>query len=116
MLAGNTGEDGVLYEEDNDNPGNAFWIGPNAPALIRGVTITLGPVCSVALDPTAMNQSFDSRQEPQPQLIAQTGGATPGNSAFGGRKDAIGGINRIVIPLRKPRTQSVPLSWANLGI
>jgi hypothetical protein len=110
------GEDGVLFEAEPLGADEARWIGPAAATLIRGVTITLGPVCSVSLDPTNQ-QSFDGSQDPQPQLIAQTGGATPGNAAFGGRQDPVaGGINRIVIPLRRPRTQTVPLSWANLGI
>jgi hypothetical protein len=116
MLMSGSGEDGILYEEDGGNSGNAFWIGPAAPSLIRGVAITLGPICSVALDPTGTSQSFDGSQDPQPQLIAQTGGATPGNAAAGGRVDPSSGINRMVIPLKRPRTQTIPLSWANLGI
>lgn len=113
-----TGVDGVLCGYDPTNTEYAIWTGPEEPALIRGLSITLGPVCSLDFgDPN--NQKFNEKADPQPTLLATMGGAKPPNSKFGeGNPDPLASndlLSRFKVQLQPPRSQLMPLSFVSLG-
>lgn len=113
-----TGIDGVLCGDDPNNTEYAIWTGPEEPALIRGLSITLGPVCSLDFGDPA-NQQFNEKADPQPTLLATMGGAKPPNSSFGeGNPDPLASndlLSRFKVQLQPPRSQLMPLSFVSLG-
>jgi hypothetical protein len=79
--------------------------------LIRGLTVTLGPICTGI--PDASGNFDDSRGAmAQPQLIAQTGAKSGGQMSStanaGAGSDAIG---RVTKNLERRRGPVVPLNW-----
>ena len=114
-----TGIDGVLCGDDPLDNNFALWTGPEEPALMRGLTITLGPVCSLNFaDPS--NQVFSEQADPQPTLLATMGGSKPPtNTNFGGgNPDPLASTDllaRFKVQLRPPRSQLLPLSYVSLG-
>ena len=114
----NTGKDGVICGIDPDDATRVIWVGPEEPALLRGLTATLGPVCSIDLsDPN--NRQFVEKDDPQPSLIATMGGSTPPNNEFGGgNPDPMASndiLARFQVRVRRPRSQLLPLSYVSLG-
>ncbi|MEM1347318.1 MAG: hypothetical protein AAGI01_02095, partial [Myxococcota bacterium] len=96
-----------------DAAGNHYWIGPIEPTLIRGLTIAFPKTCAT-FDPTGTGGLLEGADDPPPQLIATTGGSDP-NSKFGqGANDGTtkDNITRFVVNLKRPTTQTVPLSWS----
>ncbi len=91
---------------------NRYWFGPVEPTLIRGLTLTLGAVCSVQ-GIGSSSQTFIEDADPQPELIAQTGGTEASSTLTNAKGGDLGvqDINRIVTPVRPPRSVLVPLSW-----
>jgi len=91
----------------------ALWFSPDASAIIRGLTLTLGPVCSVRdLNGDGSNSSGTEGMDTQPQLIAQTGapaGKMSGRLKGDSSADAIG---RLTKNIKRPRSMTIPLSWS----
>ncbi|MFB6264299.1 MAG: hypothetical protein ABEL76_11850 [Bradymonadaceae bacterium] len=85
---------------------------PEEDTLIRGLTITLGPACSLT-GSDASSAEFQSGSDQKPRLIAQTGSADPGN--VGGTKPGSSQsgsvINRVETSIDSPSSQTIPLSW-----
>lgn len=114
----NTGKDGVICATDPTDATRVIWVGPEEPSLLRGLTATLGPVCSIDLsDPN--NRQFVEKSDPQPTLIATMGGSTPPNNEFGGgNPDPMASndiLSRFKVRVKKPRSQLLPLSYVSLG-
>lgn len=101
----------VLVDTD-PNHSMAWWFGPLQPTLIRGVSVTMGPNCSVVTD-ADNKQQLKENDERQPQLVAQSGKADPRSGSYGGNTapPANSEINPIVQDLERPRSQTIPLSW-----
>lgn len=114
----NTGRDGVVCATDPNDASRVIWVGPENPSLLRGLTATLGPVCSLDLSNPNQRQ-FVERSDPQPSLIATMGGATPPNNEFGGgNPDPMVSndvLSRFQVRVRRPRSQLLPLSYVSLG-
>lgn len=114
----NTGVNDVLCGQDPNNPELALWTGPEQPSLIRGLTITLGPTCSLDYGDPA-NQKFNEKADAQPTLLATMGGSTPPNNGFGeGNPDPLASndlLSRFKVQLQPPRSQLMPLSFVSLG-
>ncbi len=100
---------------DDASDGDIKWWGPIDPTLIRGVTVTLGPQCGAVSDGTTT--TFTPGQATKPQLVVQTSGDVdvedniknadnPGGSAMTNE------IDRLVVDLPRPTTQSIPMSWS----
>jgi len=82
--------------------------------LIRGLTITLGPICTGRGIGDATSDLDDSRYAvSQPQLIAQTG-AAPAGGMSSRHKASTGtdAIGRITHNLQRRRGPVVPLNWS----
>lgn len=97
-----------------DDP-DGKWFGPTEASLIRGLTLTAGPTCSVrGLGTNSQDTSGIEGADAQPQLIAQTSGASGSSlgSTSGSGDDA---VSRLVIDIEKPRSMTVPLSWSVIG-
>lgn len=98
-------------DSSNDPP---YWFGPTESAIIRGLTLTLGEICSV--DNIGSNtQTFVEDAQPQPELIAQTGGVDVNSglqNARGGQTGLDTDLNRLVTPVKPPGSEVVPLSWS----
>jgi len=95
---------------------------PDETAVVRGLTITLGPACNATpgTDTTARLQEGNDQQ---PQLIVQTGGAEPGTSSTsGGGGGGTGGgasgsgssdfVHRMSVGLDDEFRRTVPLTWS----
>jgi hypothetical protein len=91
---------------------NGLWFGPAEPVLIRGLTLTLGAICSVQGVGTD-TQTFVEDANPQPELIAQTGGTAVSSTLTNAKGGSAGAqdINRIVAPVDRPQSAVIPLSW-----
>lgn len=91
----------------------AVWFSPITPTVIRGLALTLGPVCSVRnLNDDGYSSTDTEGADTQPQLVAQTGapaGAMSGRLKADASNDSIG---RITKNLKRPRSMTVPLSWS----
>lgn len=90
------------------------WFGPEDPALIRGLTITLGPLCALA-DFGSNSPSFNADNNPQPQLIAQTSNPVATDLTNTDQVDnplLTNAMDRLVTPIAPPASQTVPLSWS----
>ncbi len=91
----------------------ALWFSPKESTVIRGLTLTLGPVCSVRdLNGDGANSADTAGMDTQPQLIAQTGapaGAMSGRLKGDSSADAIG---RLTKNIKRPRSMTIPLSWS----
>jgi hypothetical protein len=77
--------------------------------IIRGLAVTLGPVCSADPASTGGMQGSGSRQ---PTLVAQTSAAgdMPGDVVSSTGDDAA--LTSIEHQLPEPESQNIPLSWA----
>lgn len=125
---GSEGPKGVFEITDPDLAGNpdvvidsaataanpARWFGPKDPTIIRGLTLTLGPVCSLRdLNGDGGDYADTVHQDTQPQLIAQSsapaGGLSGRLKASNAATDAVG---RLTKNLKRPRSMTVPLSWS----
>ena len=87
---------------------------PEEQTLIRGLTITMGPTCTVT-GTTRSGATTMGGQDQEPQLIAQTGGAdpgTPGGTTSSGSASSSDFINRLEVGLDAPRSQTIPMSWS----
>lgn len=105
----------AVSEIDVDTDGK--WFGPTQPTLIRGLTLTAGPACSVrGLGTDSQDTSGLEGADAQPQLIAQTSGASAG-SGLDESRGASGAdvVSRLVVDIEKPRSMTVPLSWSVIG-
>ncbi len=101
--------------ENDDEP--AKWIQPRQPTLIRGMALTLGPVCE-------RDGGDGLGQSSSPQLVAQTGVDIAGDDIGddgqfdggdqGGRVGDVGGIGEISIDLERPTSRGMPMSWSVL--
>lgn len=96
-------------DEINLDPNGLYFEVPET--LIRGLTVTLGPICTGI--PDASGEFDDSRGAmAQPQLIAQTGAKSGGqmsNTANAGAGND--SISRITKNLERRRGPVVPLNW-----
>lgn len=96
-------------DEVNLDPNGLYFEIPET--LIRGLTVTLGPICTGI--PDADGEFDDSRGAmAQPQLIAQTGAKSGGqmsNTANAGAGND--SISRITKNLERRRGPVVPLNW-----
>jgi len=114
--AWNTSDPQFLSNPDiNIDATNGKWFGPATPTLIRGLTLTTGPACTVrGLGTNSQDTDGLEGADPQPQLIAQTSGVPAGGleDANAGANDA---VSRIVVDLERPRSMTVPLSWSVIG-
>ncbi len=91
----------------------ALWFSPKEATVIRGLTLTLGPVCSVRdLNGDGSNSSGTEGLDTQPQLIAQT------SAPAGGMENRLKGdssadaIGRLTKNVKRPRSMTIPLSWS----
>jgi hypothetical protein len=77
--------------------------------VVRGLTVTLGPVCST--DPASAGGMRNSGSR-QPTLVAQTSAADalPGDTVSASGSDAA--LTSIEHKLPEPESQNIPLSWA----
>lgn len=107
---------GNFEVEEGENP---RWFGPTDPTMIRGLTITMGPLCvDVVEDDTGT--SVEEAPPQKPQLIAQAGTANVGDggTGTGGGSDPAGvgsGMSRIAMELETPRTRALPMTWMVIG-
>lgn len=107
---------GTLF---SDGP-EGRWFGPVEPTLIRGLTVTLGEMCTVAVDDDGNLVGGDDAagisEQQQPQLIAQTSNMGVSNTMTGENAGdaATNALTRMVTPLRAPDSQTLPLSWSLL--
>ncbi|MBA2660733.1 MAG: hypothetical protein H0U74_00435 [Bradymonadaceae bacterium] len=90
----------------------ALWFGPKEPTLIRGVSVTMGPACSVGVE-GGINKFHETDSTRKPQLVAQTGSADPGAREDSHKDKSADGenIGRIAVDLDPVRGQAIPLSW-----
>ncbi len=99
--------------ENDDEP--AKWISPRTPTLIRGLALTLGPVCE-------LDGGDGLGQSSSPQLVAQTGVDIAGDDlddgdftgGQSGRVGDVGGIGELTIDLERPTSRGMPMSWSVL--
>ncbi len=94
---------------------SARYFEPKDDVLIRGLTITLGPSCTVEGSDRA-SASIREQDNRKPTLIAQTGGADPGSSIEGGSSPSSGStagdfIKKLEVGLDAPRSETIPMSW-----
>ncbi|MFU8803656.1 MAG: hypothetical protein ACNA8W_07610, partial [Bradymonadaceae bacterium] len=98
-----------LYTVEESSP--PLWFGPVEPTLIRGLAVTMGPVC--ATDFGSTGEGVDNQVQRKPQLVAQVGQTAMDDSQAGtyGGTETGHGISRITVDLEPPQTQAIPLSW-----
>ncbi|TXD37412.1 hypothetical protein FRC96_08330 [Lujinxingia vulgaris] len=102
--------------DTGDSDGVPRWFGPAQPALIRGLSITLGPVCNDVIDDESLGQTVRESQAKKPQLtFTSVGNDSNGNPTSGPGTTNTGGIGGFNIELEPPSTRSVPLSWTIVG-
>ena len=89
------------------------WFGPDEPTLIRGLTVTLGPLCSID-NIGSDNPAYSTGDAPRPQLIAQTSSAVDNdlrNTDQGTSGAGVNLLDRISLDIEPPQSQTIPLSW-----
>ncbi len=98
--------DGMWYYE----PQNTSNLSQSV--VVRGLTVTLGPSCS--LDPTMTNGGMSGSGQRTPTLVAQTSAPadTMGNKNVGSTSGGAGGLTSIERNLDTLQSQHIPLSWA----
>ena len=92
------------------------FFSPDNRTMIRGLTITLGPQCSVS-GTSRSSASMMEEANQEPKLVAQTGGAAPGTdssstSSGSGTGTESDFINRLDVGIEAPRSQMIPMSWS----
>lgn len=116
----NLGTDPAGFRVENPGSGDPKWFGPSDPAMIRGLSVTLGPVCSDEIVDTEGRGTATEGQRRAPQLVAAAGtanvGTGPSDSPASGTASPAGGdISRLAVDLELPQTRSIPLSWSVIG-
>ncbi|RDV38102.1 hypothetical protein DV096_09820 [Bradymonadaceae bacterium TMQ3] len=117
-VSGGTGslDPSLFLVDSGDSDGVPRWFGPARPTLIRGLSITLGPVCNDVIDDQALGQTVRESQAKKPQLtFTSVGNDSNGNPSSGAGANGTGGIGGFNIELEPPATRSVPLSWTIVG-
>ncbi len=92
------------------------WYSPIDPTLVRGLTVTLGKLCTVD-DIGTDNPVFSTGDRPQPELIAQTSGPVVNslqNPDASTTPLEVNALDRVGLRIEPPQSQTVPLSWAPL--
>ncbi|RAL25067.1 hypothetical protein DL240_02305 [Lujinxingia litoralis] len=114
---GAAGLDPSLFLLDGgDAAGVPRWFGPSTPTLIRGLSITMGPVCNDVVDDATLGQTVRESPARKPQLtFTSVGNDSDGNPVPGGGSGDAGGIGGFNIELEPPATHSIPLSWTIVG-
>lgn len=123
---GSTLPEGVFDCQNNDALSNLDtceprYFEPDENAVIRGLTITLGPACNASpgTDSTARLREGNDQE---PQLIVQTGSSEPGTESSSGGGGGGGGgsggegasdfVHRMSVGLTDEYRRTVPMDWS----